>query len=463
MNDSRPQEGQPPEGETAPAAKGMAGVPALLPCFATDRPNEAIVLYEGGLKVGGLPEGDGVVSLDWLPTPWMRFRVETSSPTPVDMTALPRGVTLKERQVETTGMLTGSELRVGTAGSTQVVQGILDTTSVGESAILERLLFHIPNLPTFVGNPIHRQDAGGFHGWTGRLEVDDGLWEVTLDPLEKHRELLRHLGSVGGYSLTTVGQVRRVDSGPFSMAESRELLESIRFFLSLLAGRWTDSVLRVGFSPDNRRVSEEWHSPSVDPWRGRRSVFPEYVREWNRVREPRLLAVFRALRGYWADPNWKDVVTWAISWLIESDKAVNADTSIVLSQAGLELLAWAQLVLRRKMSARKFEALEAHKALSDLLDAVCIPTRLPNGTMLEEMHDLASKCHVEGPEAFTRVRNAVVHPRRGERRPSPELRIEASQLGLWYLQLALLRLLDYEDEYLDRLRSWSSERVPWAS
>jgi hypothetical protein len=253
-----------------------------------------------------------------------------------------------------------------------------------------------------------------------------------------------------------------LDSGPFSMGDSRDVLESMRLFLSLIAGRWTDSILRVGISPDDRSIAEEWHSPIADPWFGRRSVFPEFVVDENRARSPRLPRIFRTLRTYWSDEAWKDVTTWAISWLIESAKSVNADTSIVLSQAGLELLAWAQLVIRDGMSERKFKDLEAHVPLSRLLDSIGVPTAVPNSTMLDEMHAFASDEGVDAPEAFTRVRNAVVHPRAGGRRPTRGLRIETSQLGLWYLQLAILHLLEYDDVYLNRLRAWSPERVPWA-
>jgi hypothetical protein len=456
MKESQPEEAS--EG----VSKSAVGDAALLPRFDT-HVNASITLYAGRLEAVGLLEGDGLVSFDWLPTPRVKFRVIATTDKPVDISlAVPPSLVLKDRHAETTGKLTGSRISGGPGGVTQALDGVLDRTILGEHNLLPRLLFHVPNLPAFAGGRLQREDAQEHRSWFGRLRMDDGVWQVTIDPVEDHRELIEQLTSVGGYALTAVGDIRRLDGGAFSMDDASELLGSLRLFLSLLSGRWTDAFLRIGLSPDDRPISEEWYSPIVDPWSGRRSVFPEHVLEGDRIREPRLRPVFQTLMKYRSEATWSDVVVWGISWLIESDRAVNADTSVVLSQAGLELLAWAQLVLGDGMSPRQFKDLEAHVALAGLFEAIGIPTVFPNGTMLDEMYAFASDERVQAPEAFTRVRNHVVHPRHGENRPSRGLRIEAAQIGLWYLQLAILHLLNYDDVHLNRLRSWHPERVPWA-
>jgi hypothetical protein len=440
-----------------------SAAPALEPYFRTDEPNRAVTLYEGAIEVLGLIGGEGTVSLDWLPSPWVRFRVSSREIAQSDPSPLPHQIYMQQRALLTTGMVLGSELLGGATGATQHFRGVLDPTIEGEAESIERLIFHVPNFPAFVGASIGRHDERGFHGWNGRLQLDDGVWRVVLDPVEYQHDLLRRLNSTGGYGITNVGELRRVDSNPFTLGEARDLLASLRYFLSLVGGKWTDSTLRVGYASLDRVVAQEWHSPAVDGWGGRRSVFPEYVREEDRVRAPHLAPIFQTITSFWKDETWKDVITWCISWLIESDKAVNADTSVVLSQAGLELVAWAQLVLNWGMTPGEFKDLKAHEALSMLLEVTGVPVTIPNGTILNEMHGFAKENVVAGPEALTRLRNSVVHPRAGEKRPSPTLRHEAAQLGLWYLQLAILRLLNYEDQYLDRLRSWHAQPVPWTS
>jgi hypothetical protein len=434
---------------------------AILPAVRVNEPNDAIALYTGSLAAGGA-EGDGTVSLEWVPTPRLMFRLEHIGP-PVDLDSAPsQRVILKDKQAQTTGMFTGAATRVQRTEFTQVLRGRLDKTSIGEPREVARVLFHVPNWPTFLGAPIRRDKGRSDASWRGRMQFEDDVWTVTLDDFENHRGLMDKLNSVGGYCLTAAGEIRRRDSALFSVATANTVMESLRYFLSLVAGAWTDCVIRIGFSREDEPIWEEWQSPSTDPWFRRRSMFPEHVRDGDYVREPRLLPVFRAIQEYWPDSAWSDVVRWAISWLIESDKAVNADTSIILSQGGLELLAWAELVLREGMNPDDFRNLPAHAALRSLLAALAVPTRVPNGTILDEMHPFVKENGVDAPEAFTRVRNAIVHPRRGEKRPSGRLRIEAAQLGLWYLQLAILRLLSYDDVYLDRLRAWRPQTLPWA-
>jgi hypothetical protein len=75
-----------------------------------------------------------------------------------------------------------------------------------------------------------------------------------------------------------------------------------------------------------------------------------------------------------------------------------------------------------------------------------------------------------GPEVLFDVRNNLVHPPRRIEEPEwphhDEL-LEAWQLATWYLELAVIRLLGYEGEYVSRLRlgGWDldTEPVPWST
>lgn len=441
----------------------MDDAEALVPKYLTRQVDLPITLYEGEMEA--VHVGRGSIRLEWLPTPRLVFVVETETIEPIDValtapTPIPIG--MSDISANTTGIITGTETRLGAPGvGSQVIRGFAHTISIGEDEALSRVQFHVPNFPSFIGGHIERRDGEGKAAWNGRLQVDDGTWSVTLDLVQNHRELMRDLRDVGGYALTAVGDLRRADQAAFSVSNAREILEMISYWLVFLAGQWTQPVLLVGYSASDEQVFEEWRSPRVDPWMARRSVFPEFIREKSRVREPNLRPTFGAMRKDWSDPILRDSLIWAISWLMDSGKAVSADTSLVLSQAGLELLAWDRLVVRGNMNARKFRNLEAYEAIARLLKHMNIDPRLPNGTMLNELHLFAKGFGGNGPRALTRVRNSIAHPRKGASRPSAQMRIEASRLGLWYLELAILRLLDYSDSYLNRLRSWHPERVPW--
>jgi hypothetical protein len=71
---------------------------------------------------------------------------------------------------------------------------------------------------------------------------------------------------------------------------------------------------------------------------------------------------------------------------------------------------------------------------------------------------------------MSEVRNTLVHPRRREvlTPTSPPVRIQARQLGLRYIELALLALCGYQGKYVNRLHRGptipdATETVPWAA
>jgi hypothetical protein len=72
-----------------------------------------------------------------------------------------------------------------------------------------------------------------------------------------------------------------------------------------------------------------------------------------------------------------------------------------------------------------------------------------------------------GPELVTEVRNKLVHPPRrlnGPEWPSPDVIIEAWELSMWYLELVLLRVLEYSGSYTSRITAKAygdTSPVPW--
>lgn len=78
----------------------------------------------------------------------------------------------------------------------------------------------------------------------------------------------------------------------------------------------------------------------------------------------------------------------------------------------------------------------------------------------------------DAPTAFVRVRNVIVHPGEPRKRSLlnaslTDARYDAWWIGLWYLELVILFLLDYTGQYSNRISEaqWKGddlEIVPWA-
>ena len=184
------------------------------------------------------------------------------------------------------------------------------------------------------------------------------------------------------------------------------------------------------------------------------------------------MAGFAAFPGYMrkaADPVWAEPVRLALYWYVESNgDAGGVEGSIILTQAAFELLAHVLLVeVLKEIKADPFRKMEASKKIGRLLTHCGIPLEIPPS--LAALRSWATD--KDGPQAFTEIRNGLVHanPKKLEKLNQVSLdgRRDAWQLGLWYLELVLLRLFDYTGTYANRLnppdyRPPPVERVPWA-
>jgi len=166
------------------------------------------------------------------------------------------------------------------------------------------------------------------------------------------------------------------------------------------------------------------------------------------------------------DPTWKESLRVATQIYVEANGPITADTSLVLAQSVLELIAWVRFVDELgTRQAKDFDGLMASERLRELLVWLEVdPTIPPQQPALAS--EAASQDWEDGPHAISAMRNALIHPRQRERllRTPSMARIELQELALWYVELALLRLIDFNGLYFNRLGEKASgivEPVPW--
>jgi hypothetical protein len=147
---------------------------------------------------------------------------------------------------------------------------------------------------------------------------------------------------------------------------------------------------------------------------------------------------------------------------VEANGPITIDTSLVLTQNALEVIAWTLFV--RDLRSRKgasFDALRAEERVRDLVQWTRVSPVIPR-QLTALRRDVRAQAPPwnrqraspwDGPSAITAMRNAMTHP---SITPSfsvtpVDSRIELQQLGLWYLERALLRLTGYRGPYANRL------------
>jgi hypothetical protein len=172
-----------------------------------------------------------------------------------------------------------------------------------------------------------------------------------------------------------------------------------------------------------------------------------------------------------ADRARETIVERAIEMLLSADSAEVVDVRIPVATSGLELVSRAVLRNELGISKKEFKRLEAGPACARLCEWAGIPTAIP--ASLPHLADRLERVGEDGwggPEIVFNVRSKLLHPPSNPKEPQwpkhQEL-VDAWQLATWYLQMAILGLLDYRASFWSRLRLGRSEMdtepVPWAT
>jgi hypothetical protein len=439
--------------------------------YSTPQPNTPVALYEGALQLEqgeSIWKGTGKVFLRWLPTNNVIFEMpilEPAFPFPADGAAamlrlLDRGVTarvlvagLKMKGVQ------GEPLVTGTWGfATQPI-------SVGGAAV-NRAMFHAVNFHFFLSpRPIDPPPQ-----YCAHATVFEGRgWHIQMQAVADFGEVRKTLDAVAGYAITHLMQISRTDASTFTPLDVQELSDVLYYFLSFARGRWCAPILPIGFDEARAPLWEEWNDRSVAQWRHVYSWFPRFAPD-------SLSRLFPGFLERWHDPVWNETVKLAVHWYIESNDQVGAIEGAIASQfLAFEVLAWTLFVedgdpSRVHLPAGEFDnprRFRAAKKLAMLLADAHIPDVIP--TYLSELsRDSQAQNWATGPEALAGLRNCITHPTRHNRERldavALDARREAWSLGLWYMELILLRLFGFHGTYVNRLTArieGEVEGVPW--
>ncbi|MCX5846582.1 MAG: hypothetical protein NTW12_09560 [Deltaproteobacteria bacterium] len=327
-----------------------------------------------------------------------------------------------------------------------------------ESTKMSLLVFHIFNFVDLLGTHSSVQkDENGMH----RIEHVDLMcvqWHVELKSLLSTREEIKKLKEEGGYRLTHVGGIKRVDNALFSGKDAQECLKALRFFLSFAKGGWCEPICVVGFDESGNRVWESWSSP-MEPWHVPLSWFDHHTGS-------QLTALFPIFMRKWEDGSWRDALEEVIYWYLNANfSSRGIDAGIILTQAAIERLSYEYAVKdKRLLLLNGFKDLWASDKFRLLFSSLKIPLEIPSET--PEIAKLARDFNwLDTPHALTEIRNSLVHPEHKRRGQLDSVYYEAWNLGLWYLSMGLLAVCDYAETYGNRLMKkrivGQVEKVPW--
>jgi len=196
----------------------------------------------------------------------------------------------------------------------------------------------------------------------------------------------------------------------------------------------------------------------------------KYVRSWPKQNSKhdfdQLWCNFNKL---WKHEDNKDFLTSLIHWYVEANgNSVFSEGSIIMAQTALELVYnWWIIEQKRMIIGKDTENINASNKIRLLLSQLNLsqemPDRIPN--LIDFMNKTENIPDI--PEAIVYIRNAIVHSQVEKRKKLSAIHglaiFEALQVYLWYIELSLLRILDYKGEYSNRCTNIykKKEFVPW--
>jgi len=402
----------------------------------------------------------GAIVLHWSPKPEVRFEGSPISGQP--------SLDFREAQLRTTAHgFRGRAMVLGTRPSntgSPLYTGICPRAILGQRRTAESVQFQLVNFPKYVGRSIRFGPTGRASGVAGRLSFRAHGWRVDLDQDPSCSQRLKDVLARGGYATTHVGLIRHTSGREIRFSQAEDFLCCLYFFYAFLSGHWSGPILSAGFGKTSQlweRMGSWMLTANAKP----RSWFPET----SPLSVEPLLGAFRDL---WLDQLWGQALRMTIHWYVHANaEASVTENAIVAAFIPLELMSWLVVVEHGgHMSSTRFRSLSTAGRLEELLRHSGIPLSVTK-ELSPRLHKSAlARREGNGPCSLTAVRNALVHPRRQKRlllsRLSPIVLYELKELALSYIELSLLRALNYTGPYLRRAHEgWKGDhlrRVPWA-
>ena len=335
---------------------------------------------------------------------------------------------------------------------------------IGSTGETKKVVFHILNFPEFYGTSDMIISGKDRIERSGHIILKANGWQIKIIAVRNLKSLFKSLKNEGGYVITHVGYIERMGNSSFPRDKCTKILDALHYFLSFCAGYFTGPILPVGFNESNESIWEEWYCGLKTPYKP--------VLSWLDTLHGQLLEkVFPGFLNQWQNKIWNESVETAIYWYLRSNtREGGTDGAIILAQTALELLAYTYFVEDKKIwSYVDFKGKSAADKIKLLLSSLDIPLDIPS--YLRKLFKLGNKFNWNGPQAFSEVRNFLVHPGQKRKRlakvKAPLPLIEVWKLGLWYIELVLLHLFEHTGVYAERLkdghRLGDVVPVPWAS
>lgn len=329
----------------------------------------------------------------------------------------------------------------------------------GDKSIpVKKIKFCIPNLRDFNGEQTIEISQNGKSYSNSRLTFNNQDYKIVIEKRKDFSTHQKELKNKGGYLIQYHGEIQRTNGESISFEQSKDIFHCLSTFLSFLNGRKTSAIFREGFH-ENKPVWRDFSNYTVDTYK--------YNPSW-----PDQFSI-KGLSDIWVKfyQLWKsdkDFIRSSIHWYIQScGFAGYLEGAIIMAQTALELIYnWWIIESKRMILGKDSENLNASNKIRLLISQIDIESSIPKDLKNLNQYLSEEKSLNDGPEVIVHIRNAIVHSQVEKRKKlskiSSEVRYEALKLCIWYIELSLLRILEFKGSYNNRTSNDYNDITPWS-
>ncbi|MFZ1291308.1 MAG: hypothetical protein WAR79_14520 [Melioribacteraceae bacterium] len=183
--------------------------------------------------------------------------------------------------------------------------------------------------------------------------------------------------------------------------------------------------------------------------------------------------LWKRFREVWnINPEDKNFLTSLIRWYVDANGHSGfIEGSIISAQTALELVYNWWIVENKKMILGKdSENISASNKIRLLISQLNISSSIPDAFIeLQNFKDTTDNVF-DAPDSIVYIRNSIVHSQEEKRKKLSAINnmaiYEALQVYIWYIELSLLCILEYNGDYFNRCSkeiyaSKAEQQVPW--
>lgn len=423
-------------------------------------PNQSIKIYEGIFLLASNNDSievTGKIWFDWFPIMGTKF----SGVTKTSYEDLMNFTKVNEHPNLIINDLTFGETILTNIKTTENIEisGQMNGFAVlGDKSIpISKITFSIPNLRDFYGLPIRKIDSEK-RNYVGRDRIvfENEDYKIIIDKSQDYNKSFESLKANGGYFLLYSGEIEK-KSGHISFEELNKLHYCLSTFLSFLNDQrcsplflkgvhdeaivWTDYT---GYTSDLFKHVHSW--PQNFSINGLNELWNEFYKLWN-------------------NEDDKDFLISAIHWYLEGNSNSGyLEGSIVMIQTALELVYnWFIIEKKKLIYGKDGENISTSNKIRLLLSHLIPDIEFPKSFTNMKSYLESNNIIPDEIEVFVQIRNAIIHSQEEKRKKLSKIpnnvMYEAQQLGLWYIEISLLKILNFKEKYRNRCsgKLWSGE------